>query len=99
MTIDGRWTVTVNSPMGPMETELEVTANGGTLVGKQRAQGEERDIFDGKADGNQVSWSVDINRPISTTLKFSGSVDGDTIQGSVKAGMFGSFPFSGNRVA
>jgi hypothetical protein len=32
------------------------------------------------------------------TLEFSGAVDGDAIKGSVKAGSFGSFPFSGARV-
>jgi len=33
------------------------------------------------------------------TLDFTGAVDGDTLSGSVKAGSFGSFPFSGTRVA
>jgi hypothetical protein len=31
------------------------------------------------------------------TLEFAGTVDGDAISGSVKAGSFGSFPFSGKR--
>ena len=30
-------------------------------------------------------------------LEFSGAVDGDKLSGSVKAGAFGSFPFSGER--
>jgi hypothetical protein len=33
------------------------------------------------------------------TLDFAGTVEGDTLSGSVKAGSFGSFPFSGTRTA
>jgi hypothetical protein len=33
------------------------------------------------------------------TLDFNGTVEGDKLSGSVKAGAFGSFPFSGNRLA
>ena len=33
------------------------------------------------------------------TLDFTGTVDGDKLSGSVKAGSFGSFPFTGSRVA
>lgn len=98
MAIDGRWTVTVSSPMGPLESELEVTSNGGTLTGTQKASGDERQIYNGTANGNEVSWSVDISQPIPATLTFTGSVEGDTLQGSVQAGMFGAFPFSGSRI-
>lgn len=97
MAIDGRWTVTVNSPMGPLQSELEVTSNGGSLSGTQRASGDERAIYDGSVNGDDVSWSVDISQPIPATLTFRGSVDGDTLQGSVQAGAFGSFPFLGSR--
>ena len=98
MAIDGRWTVTVSSPMGPLESELEVTSNGGTLTGTQKASGDERQIYNGTANGNEVSWSVDISQPIPATLTFRGSVDGDSLQGSVQAGAFGAFPFSGSRI-
>jgi len=33
------------------------------------------------------------------TLDFSGTVEGDKLTGSVKAGSFGSFPFTGTRLA
>jgi hypothetical protein len=31
------------------------------------------------------------------TLTFTGTVDGDTLNGSADTGMFGSFPFEGTR--
>jgi len=48
-------------------------------------------------DGNNVSWKMAITTPMPMTLEFTGVVDGDNISGSVKAGSFGSFPFSGTR--
>ena len=33
------------------------------------------------------------------TLEYAGTVDGDKFSGSVKAGSFGSFPFTGTRTA
>jgi hypothetical protein len=55
------------------------------------------EIANGKADGNNVSWSISITSPMPMTLEHSGAVDGDKISGNVKAGAFGSFPFSGTR--
>jgi len=98
MAIDGRWSVTVSSPMGPMESELEVTSNGGSLSGTQKAGGDQREIYGGTANGDDVAWSVDISQPIPATLTFKGSVSGDALQGSVQAGAFGSFPFTGSRI-
>lgn len=98
MAIDGRWTVTVSSPMGPLESELDVTSNGGTLSGSQKAGGDERQIYDGSVNGDEVAWSVDVSQPIPATLTFKGSVAGDSLEGSVQAGAFGAFPFNGSRI-
>ncbi|QUD87430.1 hypothetical protein [Phenylobacterium montanum] len=97
MSVDGTWNVTVNSPMGPQPSTLTIKAEGGALTGTQSAQGNSQPIANGKVDGNNVSWSNSITTPFPMTLEFSGAVDGDKISGSVKAGAFGSFPFSGSR--
>ena len=52
---------------------------------------------DGKIDGNTVTWKNAITTPFPMTLEFAGTIDGDAISGNVKAGSFGSFPFSGKR--
>jgi hypothetical protein len=97
MAIDGKWEITINSPMGAQKAKLELAANGGDLTGTQHAQGSSQPVANGKVDGNNVSWSANITSPMPMTLEFNGSVDGDAIKGSVKAGAFGSFPFSGAR--
>lgn len=99
MSIDGLWKLNITSPLGPMESELSVTSDGGTLSGVQRGQGDERAIYDGAVSGNSVVWSVDVSQPMPITLTFKGQLDGDRLAGQAQAGMFGSFPFEGARSA
>jgi hypothetical protein len=94
MAIAGKYEIVVQSPMGPQPSTLEINADGS---GTQSAQGRSQPIANGKIDGNSVSWSNAITTPFPMTLEFAGNVDGDSISGNVKAGSFGSFPFSGKR--
>jgi hypothetical protein len=94
MSIAGIYDITVQSPMGAQPSVLEINADGS---GTQSAQGRTQPIANGKIDGNTISWSNSITTPFPMTLEFVGTVDGDKIAGNVKAGSFGSFPFSGKR--
>jgi hypothetical protein len=98
MAVDGTWNLVVNTPMGAQESTLVIQSDGGTLAGTQSGgSGEGRPIEEGTVDGNDITWKASISKPMPMTLEFSGTVDGDTITGSVKLGMFGSASFSGNR--
>ncbi len=97
MSVDGNWNITVNSPMGAQPSTLELKAEGDVLTGMQSAQGATSAITGGKVDGDTVTWSNSITTPFPMTLEFTGKVEGDTLNGSVKAGAFGSFPFTGSR--
>jgi hypothetical protein len=99
MAIDGKWEITINSPMGAQKATLDVKAEGSTLTGTQTAMQGTQPVTNGKVDGNNLSWSASITSPMPMTLEFAGTVDGDKLSGSVKAGAFGSFPFSGGRAA
>lgn len=94
MAVAGKYEIVVQSPMGPQPSTLEINADG---TGTQSAQGRSQPISNGKVDGDNVSWSNSITTPFPMTLEFAGKVDGDAISGNVKAGAFGSFPFSGKR--
>ena len=92
MAIDGKWEITINSPMGAQKAKLDFQSSGAALTGTQHAQGASQPVTNGKVDGNNVSWSANITSPMPMTLEFTGSVDGDALKGSVKAGAFGLFP-------
>jgi hypothetical protein len=97
MAADGTWNLTMETPMGERKATLDVTSEGGTLKGKQSAEGNSADIFDGTVSGNEVAWKVNITQPMALTLEFSATVDGDKMTGSMKIGMFGSSAFTGTR--
>src|SRR5471032_622207 len=99
MAVDGKWEIVINSPLGAQKAVLEMASNGSALTGTQTAQQGSGPLENGKVDGNNVSWSAKITTPLPLTLDFAGTVDGDKLSGSVKAGSFGSFPFTGSRSA
>ena len=94
---DGTWNLTMQTPMGERRSTLTLSTAGGTLTGKQEAEGNTTEIAEGTVNGNELSWKVSITNPMPLTLTFTGTVDGDTLSGSADTGMFGSFPFEGTR--
>jgi hypothetical protein len=99
MAVDGKWEITINSPMGAQKAQLDLKSDGASLTGTQTAQGSTQPLANGKVEGAVLSWSANITSPMPMTLEFTGSVESDTLKGSVKAGAFGSFPFAGTRSA
>src|SRR5437660_12653913 len=97
MPADGTWNLTMQTPMGERRSTLTLSTAGGALTGTQQAEGDTTNIADGIVDGNEVSWKVSITNPMPLTLTFSGTVDGDNLNGTADTGMFGSFPFAGTR--
>jgi hypothetical protein len=97
MAADGTWQLTMNTPMGERRSTLTLSTSGGTLTGQQEAEGNTTDIADGTVNGNDLSWKVSITNPMPLTLTFSGTVNGNSLNGTADTGMFGSFPFEGTR--
>ena len=97
MAADGTWNLTMNTPMGERRSTLTLSTSGGTLTGKQEAEGNTTDIAQGTVNGNDLSWQVSITNPMPLTLTFNGTVDGNSMNGTADTGMFGSFPFEGTR--
>jgi len=57
--VDGKWTGTVSTPMGDIPVEYNFKAEGTTLTGTTLGpDGGQVPIKDGKADGNNISFSV-----------------------------------------
>src|SRR3954454_18305903 len=97
MAVDGNWNITMSTPMGERRAELSLKSSGSTLTGTQSADGNKGEIFDGKVNGDDVSWKISITNPMPLTLDFSGKVTGDSISGEMGIGPMGSFPFRGTR--
>ena len=60
MAIDGKWEITINSPLGAQKATLDLKADGGTLNGTQTAMQGTQALANGKIDGNNLAWSASI---------------------------------------
>jgi hypothetical protein len=96
MSADGTWKVTINSPMGVQTGTLTVKTSGDSFTGQFAGAQGTQDIS-GKADGDKLSWGTKLTQPFPIDLEFSVTVTGDAMEGSVKAGAFGSSPLKGER--
>jgi hypothetical protein len=97
MAVDGNWDLTMSTPMGERKATLSLKNSGGTLTGRQGAEGNSTEIFDGTVSGDDVAWNISITNPMPLTLNFTGKVSGDSMSGEVGIGPMGSFPFTGTR--
>jgi hypothetical protein len=96
--VDGIWSITCDTPMGTRKAVLSFKTVRGTLVGKLLTRkGGLVDVGDLKLSGDTLSWTLAVAKPVPHTLKFSGTVSGDTISGVSEAVGFFSAPFSGTR--
>ena len=95
--IDGKWNVTMNTPMGAQQGVLDLTTEGDTLTGTMTGQQGTMELQNGKVDGDTVTWTADLTQPMPVKLEFTGKVEGDQIAGDVVLGPFGKSTFEGTR--
>jgi len=97
MAIDGKWNITMQSPMGAREATAEFTAAGSELSGSFGGAAGTVPLG-GTVDGDKASWAAKVPSPMGEMeLKFDGNVDGDALTGNVAFGAFGSGTFTGTR--
>jgi len=96
--VTGKWKLIIKSPMGAMPVEIDIVASGDKFTGTMTGQGKTNDI-EGTIDGNGLAWSVKMTAPMPMTMSFAGTIDGDAMEGQVKAGLMGTFKFNGNRIS
>jgi hypothetical protein len=97
MSVDGTWQITVQTPMGPQASTIELVSDGNALTGTQSGNEGTTAIHDGSVNGDTATWKVDITKPMSLTVTFTATVEGDSISGTAKAGMFPKSTFAGAR--
>jgi hypothetical protein len=99
MSVAGSYQCVVKTPMGDQKSVLTVNVDGESWSGTNAGDQGSLDCYDGKIDGDTITWKMDMKVPMPMLLEGTATVDGDTISGSVKAGMFGSMALSGTRAS
>jgi hypothetical protein len=97
MTAQGKWNITIKTPMGDKAGVLTLAVDGATLTGSLSDADHHVTISNGKVQGNSLSWSASLKKPVAMTFKFAATVDADRISGVAKH-FLGRAEFSGRRV-
>jgi hypothetical protein len=99
MSVAGTYEVITRTPMGEQKSVLTVQVEGDRFTGSNVGPMGALEITDGVVDGQTITWSNQITVPMPMKIDCKATIDGDSIAGTVTAGMFGSFPLSGSRTA
>jgi hypothetical protein len=99
MNIEGEWAIVMDSPMGDQKLALSLVQEdenfSGSLNGGMLGSAS---ISEGKVNGDILTWQAKVKRPLPLKLKFTGSVNGDSISGDVVVGRVGTAKFYGKRL-
>jgi hypothetical protein len=94
--VQGKWNITIKTPMGERSGVLELMVDGTTLTGSLSDAEHRVAISGGRIDGNKLSWQAKITKPMRLSFKFTATVEQQRISG-VARHMLGSATFTGTR--
>jgi hypothetical protein len=94
--VQGKWNITIKTPMGDKSGVLDLKTEGTALTGSLFNSEYQASISDGRVDGNKLSWSAKIMKPMRMTIKFTATVEADRISGAAKH-LLGKATFTGTR--
>ena len=84
-TVDGTWNVETKTPMGPKMAKMTFRTEGDTLLGECVNDDETVEVLDGTFDGTTAKWTLKLHKPFPMTGTHEAMVDGDVIEGTMKA--------------
>ena len=94
--VEGKWNITIKTPMGDRSGVLELKVEGKLLTGSLSDAEHHVPISDGRIEGNRLSWKAKIAKPMRLSFKFTATVDQDRISGDARH-MLGNATFGGTR--
>ncbi|MFA5939476.1 MAG: xanthine dehydrogenase family protein molybdopterin-binding subunit [Sinimarinibacterium sp.] len=95
--IDGDWKFVLSTPMGPQAFTGRMKTDGDQLTGVFIMNMDEAH-FTGTVTGNHLKWDLKVTKPMSITLKYEATVEGNKLTGKCKMGIFGSAKLVGERI-
>jgi carbon-monoxide dehydrogenase large subunit len=96
-TVDGAWKMVMSTVAGPQEMVGRFTTEGNVLKGVlESEQGSQ--TFEGTVDGNALKWNMKVTKPMPITLKYDLLIEGNSLTGKAKLGLFGTAKITGERL-
>ena len=94
--VQGKWNITIKTPMGDKSGVLDLQIEGTALTGSLSDGDHFAAISDGRVVGNKLSWSAKITKPMRMNFKFTATVEADRISGAATH-LLGRATFTGTR--
>ncbi|WP_137681063.1 hypothetical protein [Aurantiacibacter suaedae] len=101
MSVAGTYEFAVNTPMGAQSGTMTVVpdASGTAFTGTIDGSLGHIEVDDGTIVGDTLTWSMRMSSPMPVGLDCEAVVSGDTVEGKVRAGIFGTMSLTGRKIA
>ena len=96
----GSWSYSTETPQGTNTGKIKLKNDSGNYSGTitSNMSDSETEIKDVTLDGNKLTFSFDYQMGTNTVkIEVSLTLDGDSFEGSMAVGTFGSFPMKGTK--
>ena len=99
MSVAGTYNCTTQTPMGAQQGTFTVVPgpDGETFTGTMEGQLGSLEAQDGRIDGNTLTWTMKLTKPMPISLKCHAVVEGDRLIGHLDTGMMGKLALTGTR--
>ena len=100
MSLAGTYEFAVSTPMGAQSGTMTVVpdASGTAFTGTIEGSLGHIEVDDGTILGDTLNWSMRIASPMPMGLDCEAVVSGDAVEGTVRAGIFGTMSLTGRRI-
>ena len=94
----GSWSLVIQSPQGDINAQLTLSKDGDQIGGTLGTPMGNIAIKSGRVNGNQLRLTATVEMAgQSVDSIITGTIEGDSIRGSISMGAMGTFDFSGTR--
>lgn len=90
----GSWTITVNTPQGAIPVTLNLQQAGSVVSGTTSSHMGEATIEEGSFSGGKLTLRINAG---GMSVTITGTIQGNSITGSLNAGQMGTMDFTGSR--
>ncbi|MFJ8820893.1 hypothetical protein ACIREE_03830 [Streptomyces sp. NPDC102467] len=97
MSVEGIWDLSVATPIGMIKAVVELHEDGAGLAGFAHGTGEQVPLTGVRLTGDLLTWKQAVTKPLRLNLVFVVTVDGDTLNGTSRAGRLPASKVSGAR--
>ena len=97
MSIAGNWNISIATPIGTQHVVLELTDREGKIEGVARGTAETVPLLNPMLEGNRLTWTQTISKPMRLHLVFDVLFEGNTLTGTSKAGLLPTSKVTGTR--